>query len=134
MCVRGRWGAGYVARVSRDARSFVGNGESTAWRRDCEGVRRKCVLVCVVCLVFLLFCSVLARVVFCLCHRVRRWYARTKWVGARVVSCAIVSCNAASAPRGVAALRVFVVKCDRLCVAGLMYLFRVAYAWTRDRV
>ena len=36
MCVRERWGAGYVTRVSRDARSFLGNGESIAWRRDCE--------------------------------------------------------------------------------------------------
>ena len=64
-------------RVSRDVQSFPGNGESTAWRRDCGGVRRKCVLVCVVRLVSLLFLLVLAHVVFCLCHRVRRWYART---------------------------------------------------------
>ena len=46
-----------MTRVSRDARSFLGNGESTARRRDCEGARRKCVLVCVVRLVSLLFCS-----------------------------------------------------------------------------
>ena len=49
------------------------------------------------------------------------------------MSCAIVPCKAASAPRDVAAVRMFVVKCDRLCVAGLMYLFRVAYVWTRGR-
>ena len=38
----------------------------------------KCVLICVVrSSRFLAVLFVLARVVFCLCHRVRRWYART---------------------------------------------------------
>ena len=41
VCARGE-GRGYVTRVSRGARSFIGDGESTAWRRDCEGVSQMC--------------------------------------------------------------------------------------------
>ena len=53
--VRGA-GRGYATRVSCDGRSFRGSSESTAWRRGREGVRCKCVLVCVARLVSLLFC------------------------------------------------------------------------------
>ena len=50
------------------------------------------------------------------------------------MSCAIVPCKAASAPRDVAAVGVFVMKCARLCVVVFMSLFRVACVWTRGRV
>jgi hypothetical protein len=54
--------------------------------------------------------------------------------GAWVVSCAIVSCKAVSALRGVAAVGVFVMNvCSFVIVVVFMYLFRVAYVWTRGR-
>ena len=50
------------------------------------------------------------------------------------MSCAIVSCKAVSALRGVAAVGVFVMNvCSFVIVVVFMYLLRVAYAWTRGR-
>ena len=48
--------------------------------------------------------------------------------------CAIAPCKAASMPRDVAAVGVFIVRCARLCVVVFMSLFRVAYVWTHGRV
>ena len=50
------------------------------------------------------------------------------------MSCAIVSCKAVSALRGVAAVEVFVMNvCSFVIVVVFMYLFRVACVWTRGR-
>ena len=50
------------------------------------------------------------------------------------MSCAIVSCKAVSALFGVAAVGVFVVNvCSFVLVVVFVYLFRVAYVWTRGR-
>ena len=50
------------------------------------------------------------------------------------MSCAIVSCKAVSVLRGVAAVGVFVMNvCSFVIVVVFMYLFRVAYVWTRGR-
>lgn len=54
--------------------------------------------------------------------------------GSWVVSCAIVSRETVSALRGVAAVGVFVVNvCSFVLVVVFMYLFCVAYVWTRGR-
>ena len=69
------------------------------------------------------------------CDLVRRQYgAREGWRGACIVRCAIVSCKAVSALRGVAAVGVFVMNVfSFVIVVVFMYLFRVAYVWTRGR-